>query len=338
MTPRIAILGSGAIGCYVGGWLQQAGASVVFIGSPRMQARVRQHGLTLSDVQQRQLKLAPAKLVFTLNPQAMSDADLVLVCVKSGATPAAAQAIRAHAPESALVISLQNGIGNARILAASNPRTTVLGGMVPFNVAHVADGGLYRATEGEMTVQASTRLEPWRPLFAAAGLPLEERSDFLQVQWGKLLLNLNNPINALSGLPLKSQLQQRDYRRCLAALIREALGVLGDAGIVPAKVGKVPPAWLPALLELPDVVFRRIARQMLRIDPQARSSMWDDLAAGRKTEIDFLSGEVVALAARSGKDAPMNRRITNLVHHAEIAPVHTPIAAAKLWRTLKCLT
>lgn len=334
MTRRVAIFGGGAIGCYVGGWLLQAGADVVFIGSARMRERVAAQGLTLSDLRQRRLRLEPAALAYRVEPEAMADADLILVCVKSGATQQAAEAIKSYASASALVISLQNGIGNAGAIAEVNPSLTVLGGMVPFNVAQLPDGRLHRATDGEIMVQASPRLAPWLPLFAAAGLPLSQRADFTRVQWGKLLLNLNNPINALSGLPLAIQLGRRDYRRCLGLLIREALQTLRAAHIAPAKVGKVKPEWLPALLNLPDWAFRAVAGQMLRIDPQARSSMWDDLRADRLTEIDYLSGEVVALAASLGRDAPANRRITALVHHVEQKHAREPIDGARLWRLL----
>ena len=129
----------------------------------------------------------------------------------------------------------------------------------------------------------------------------------------KLLLNLNNPVNALSGLPLRSELMQRGYRRVFAALMEEALGVLEVAGIQPAKLTPVPPNWLPALLRLPDGLFRVLAARMLRIDAQARSSMADDLAMGRRTEIDALCGEVVRLAQAQGMRAPGNERMVQLI-------------------------
>jgi 2-dehydropantoate 2-reductase len=334
MTPRIAIFGSGAVGCYVGGMLQHAGAQVVFIGSERVRMQVAASGLTLSDLGGARVRIAPAHIDFTLDPRALADASLVLVCVKGGATAQAAEALRLHASAGALVLSLQNGIGNAHILARPNPALTVLGAMVPFNVANVAEGGLHRGTEGELMVDASARLAPWLALFEAAGLPLTQRQDFQAVQWGKLLLNLNNPVNALSGMPLQRQLAQRAYRRCLALLVGEALTVLRGAGIEPARVGKVAPRWLPTLLTLPDWLFGRVAKQMLRIDPQARSSMWDDLQAGRRTEIDFLSGAVVALARARGDDAPVNARMAALVKDAENGAAPPAIDGKSLLRML----
>jgi 2-dehydropantoate 2-reductase len=132
-----------------------------------------------------------------------------------------------------------------------------------------------------------------------------------------LLLNLNNAVNALSGLPLKTQLSQRDYRRCLALLIDEALAALRAAGIEPAQVAKVAPSRLPRLLRLPDWLYKRLASASLRIDPEARSSMWEDLQAGRHTEVDYLNGAVVTLAQSVGLNAVANRRMAELVHAAE---------------------
>jgi 2-dehydropantoate 2-reductase len=141
-----------------------------------------------------------------------------------------------------------------------------------------------------------------------SGLALELHADLRGIQWAKLLLNLNNPVNALSGLPLKAELQDRDFRRCLAALQQEGLAALAAAGIAPAQLSPLPARWLPAVLRLPTPIFRRIAARMLRIDEKARSSMAEDFALGRPTEIDALCGEVVRLAERHGLRAPVNRK------------------------------
>ena len=210
---------------------------------------------------------------------------------------------------------------------------TVLAGMVPFNVVQLPEGGLHRGTEGEMMVEASPALAPWHAAFSAAHAPLVERADFAEVQWGKLLLNLNNPVNALSGLPLKTELSQRAYRRCLALLIDEARVVLRAAGIHPAKVARVGPGLLPTLLRLPDALFTRVAAAMLRIDPQARSSMWEDLQAGRRTEVDYLNGAVVKLAQSLGLNSPANARMVALMRAAE-AGTQPALSGSDLWRAL----
>ena len=140
---------------------------------------------------------------------------------------------------------------------------------------------------------------------------------FARVQWGKLLLNLNNAINGLSGLPLREELSQRAYRQCLALAQSEALRVMKAAGIRPARLTPLPPHWVPYLLALPDRLFLLIAGKMLSVDPSARSSMIDALDAGRTTDVDWLNGEIVRLAARVGLAAPVNARLVELIHAAE---------------------
>jgi 2-dehydropantoate 2-reductase len=141
------------------------------------------------------------------------------------------------------------------------------------------------------------------------------------IAWGKLLINLNNAVNALSGRTLLEQLKERDYRRVVAASIVEALDILKLAKIEPAKIGPVPPKLLPHIIGAPDFIFRHFLK-IQKIDAKARSSMYDDLKAGRPTEIDFLNGEVVKLAQRMRKTAPVNEAIVELVRQAEAGVEH----------------
>ena len=93
------------------------------------------------------------------------------------------------------------------------------------------------------------------------------------------------------------------------------------------------PGLLPTLLRLPDALFTRVAATMLRIDPQARSSMWEDLQAGRRTEVDYLNGAVVTLARSLGLTAPANERLVALVRAAE-AGTQPALSGAALWQAL----
>ncbi len=331
---KIVIFGAGSVGAYVGGSLLAAGADVVLIGRARLRERIAREGLSLSDLGGRRMQIAADSVPYVEDAAALADADLILVTVKSADTPAAAKAIARHARPDALVLSLQNGIGNAEVLRVALPGQRILAGMVPFNVVQTPDGRFHRATEGELMVESSKALAPWHGVFAQSHLPLLEREDFIAVQWGKLLINLNNSVNALSGLPLKTQLSQRDYRRCFALMMAEGLAILRAAGIQPAKVAKVRPKVLPWIMRLPDGLFQRVAAAMLRIDPEARSSMWEDLQAGRKTEVDFLNGAVLKLAQSLGRDAPVNRAMISLIRAAEAGQLDS-LDGPTLYRRLR---
>jgi 2-dehydropantoate 2-reductase len=302
----VLVMGAGSVGCYVGGCLLAAGVSVDFVGRPRVLEALRAHGLRVTDLDGGDHHLpATALRLHEHVPRNIAPA-LVLLCVKGPATADAAHELAAQLPAGTLVVSLQNGLGNADIAGAAAPGLQVLPGMVPYNIAEVGPGHYHRGTTGQLAAQATGALVAWQAVFASAGIPLALHADLKPIQWGKLLLNLNNPVNALSGLPLLAQLLDAGHRRQFAAVVQEALGVLKAAGITPARLTPMPWPLFVRVLRLPTPLFRRIAARMLRIDPQARSSMADDLALGRATEIDALSGEVVRLAASVGVRAPLN--------------------------------
>jgi 2-dehydropantoate 2-reductase len=317
VAVRIVVYGAGGIGCYVGGRLAATGAPVTFVGRQRMADELAAHGLRLTDYLGADLRVAAADVRYETSPAAAAEADLVLVTVKSAATEAAAAELAEVLKPGAMVVSFQNGVRNGEVLRERLTDQVVVTGMVPFNVLNRGGGVFHQGTEGALDVQRHPGLAPYLDAFSTAGLPLTQHDDILPVQWAKLLLNLNNPINALSDVPLREELSQRSYRRCLAAAQAEALAILDAAGITPAKLLPVPMRRFPLILRLPDFIFRRLAASMLAIDPLARTSMWEDLEAGRTTEIDHLNGEVVRLAESLGRPAPVNTKLVHLIRAAE---------------------
>ncbi|WP_241299852.1 2-dehydropantoate 2-reductase [Burkholderia stabilis] len=330
----VCVFGAGAIGCYLGGRLAAAGANVTFIGRARIGEAIRLHGLTLTDQRDYRAALAPADVAFSTDPAAAAGARLVLVAVKSAATHDAAAQLAGVLRPGTIVISFQNGLHNADVLRDALPQATVLAGMVPFNVIEREPGAFHQGSAGVLAADASPALQPFADAFARAGLPLARHRDMRAVQWAKLLLNLNNAVNALANLPLRDELAQRAYRRCVALAQREALHWLARAAIRPARLTPLPAAWIPAVLDLPDAAFRVLGGRMLAIDPLARSSMSDDLAARRATEVEWINGEVVRLAARFGAQAPVNARLCALVHDAESAAARPAWRGDALWAEL----
>lgn len=221
--------------------------------------------------------------------------------------------LQSSLPAGSVVVSMQNGIGQAGRAERVAPSLCFLDGMVSFNIANLGAGQYHRGTAGFLAATDHPMLQAVVAAYRSQQLGLRLVADMRPIQWGKLLLNLNNPVNALSGLPLRDELMQDGYRRCLAALQEEALGVLGAAVIEPAQLTAVAPRTFLRVLRLPTFLFRVLARQALKIDAKARSSMADDLSAGRQTEIVWLCGEVQRLAESVGLNAPLNARMQALV-------------------------
>ena len=312
---RIAVYGAGTLGCFVGGLLRLAGRRVTFLARPRIAAELAVHGLVLTDFEGLHARFIPETLDVQTRADFLRDAGLVLLTVKSGGTAAAAEEIAALTAPSVPVVSLQNGVDNRDILRGRLGPDRVLGGMVAFNTVHKAQGRFHRGTSGAVVI------EEGRPdilrLLSVPGLEVSSTGNIAGAQWGKLLFNLNNGLNALSGLPLRQQLERGSWRRLLAAQIAEALTILRAAGIEPLAPNKVPPRLLPRILRLPDALFSIVARPMMQIDPEARSSTWEDLMRGRLTEIDQFQGVIVRLARMHGLSAPISEAILWRVKQAE---------------------
>lgn len=337
-TASITIAGAGSVGAYVGGLLAAAGRDVTLLLRAPLAKAIAAHGLTVSDLDGRDDIVPPASLTLTSDPEtALRSADIVLVTVKSRDTAAMARLIAKHAPKGATVVSLQNGVRNADILRQGlgleglgleglGPKYRVVDAMVPFNVVQTRTEGeaprFHRASSGTMQIESG--VEGLADLLNIPGAPVIEQSDIEAVLWGKLLVNLNNALNALAGLPLLEQLGMRPWRLLIARQMAEGLAVLRAAGIRPAPVEGMPPRLIALALRLPDALFKLAARSMMAMDANARSSMWEDLMARRPTEIDYIQGEIVRLAERHGIEAPLVRRVTQLIKQAEKAENGSP--------------
>jgi 2-dehydropantoate 2-reductase len=318
----ICIAGAGSIGCFVGGLLAGAGRNVALLARGRVLAEIAATGLRLTSVEGLERRIAPDQFHASDDPALLRDAGVVLVTVKSADTTAMAELIAQYAPVDAVIVSLQNGIDNVAALRARLPGRRVLAAMVPFNVIARGDGKFHRATSGDIAIERDP--SDIAAQLSVPGLKLRPVGDIVGVQWGKLLVNLNNALNALSGLPLREQLAQRDWRRLFADQIAEGLAILRADGIKPVAATPLPPSWMPPLLRLPDALFEFALGRTMKIDRNARSSMADDLQRGRRTEIDYLQGVIVKIAEGRGLDAPLSRRIEALVKQAEAAANGSP--------------
>jgi 2-dehydropantoate 2-reductase len=311
----IGIAGAGSIGCFVGGMLAAGGRRMALLARPRVITELEASGLRPTSFEGFDRTITPHQFVLSENPSIFEDAGVVLVTVKSADTAAMAQIIARHAPSDAVIVSLQNGVGNTALLRHHLPGWRVLGGMVGFNVIALGEGRFHRATSGDIVIEQDEARTAEK--LSVPGLQMRPTDNIVGVQWGKLLLNLNNALNALADLPLRRQLSSRPWRRLFADQIAEGLAAIRAEGIKPVSPTPIPPAWMPTLLRLPNVIFEPMLGRTMKIDPEARSSMWEDLKHGRRTEIDYLQGVITEIAERRGLEAPLSRRIVELIRQAE---------------------
>src|SRR5260370_702122 len=258
---------------------------------------------------------ATTQLPISKAPTICAIPGVVLVTVRTADTAEIADVIAQRAPADAVIVSLQNGVGDVSLLRQRLPGRRVLAGMVPFNVIAPGEGRVHRAPPGDIVIEQDGARTANQ--LSVPGPKKRPSPDIAAVQWGKLLVNLNNSLNALADLPLRQQLAQRAWRRLFADQIAEGLAAIRAEGIKPVSSTPVPASWTPHLLRLPDALFNMILGRTMKIDPEARSSMWEDLQPRRRTQIHYLQGVITEIADRRGLKVPLSRRIIALIKSAE---------------------
>ncbi len=315
---RVTVIGAGVVGCYMGGRLAPH-AEVTLVGRAEVLDPIRINGLTVDSLDGELLHVPSDRLSLAESPESVRHADVVLVCTKARSTAAATSQFVHYLRHDAVVVGLQNGLHSADTIRDEVDITPVVAGVVPFNVARTGPASFRRTSTGEFVMDAHPRAAPLARALRDAGVPVRTTDDMQAVLHGKLLLNLNNAIQALSGLPLRTELLDRDLRQCVSLCQMETNRVFTAVGVVPRVPLAVPAAVLPVVMRFPTPLFRSLAHALLRIDATGTSSMHDDLRRGRPTEIDVIQGEVVRMAARLGMTAPASERVVQLVHEAEQA-------------------
>lgn len=312
------------------------------VARDRIRSELAANDLTLADFDQTPITVPKAKIKIAGDPEFLADCDVVLVTVKSSQTSEvgrdlARALVERTNDQKPIVISFQNGVRNADLLRVELPNAIVLGAIVSFNVVGAGGGVFKRTTTGPLTIEANddARVSDLESLLKKAGFEVGLTNDIRAHQWAKLVSNVNNAIGALTDVPTMQVLFDSRYRRIARALIAETIRVMDRAGVHPAKMGPIPVRYFPILLGLPTPILRVAMRAQLKVDPEARSSMWQDLSLGRLTEVDELNGEIVKLAESHDADAPLNRRIVELVHEVEQRRNGSPkMSADSLWSAI----
>jgi len=305
----IAVVGAGAVGSYYGALLARAGHRVTLIARAPHVAAVRERGLLLH----KGGSVETVRLNASTEVAAVHGADLVLCCVKSTDTEAVAREMRPHLDRDALVLSLQNGVDNAPALAAVLANT-VLAAAVYVATAMPEPGVVQHFGRGDLVIgpldaaaasdpAVARRLQRVVALMAGADVPVTVSPDVRTELWRKLLVNCAyNAISALAQQPYGRMAAQPDVVQLQRTLVHEVVAVAQAEGVA------------LSLTEAMDTVSR-LAGAM----PAQFSSTAQDMARGKRSEIDHLNGTVVRLGARHGIAVPANEALYALVKLVESA-------------------
>ena len=313
ITPNppacVAVVGAGAVGSYYGALLALAGHRVTLIGRRAHVAAIGDKGLLLH----KGGTVQTVRLDASTDVAAVRGADLVLCCVKSTDTDAVAREMAPHLAADALVLSLQNGVDNAPALAAVLPNT-VLAAAVYVATAMPGPGVVQHFGRGDLVIGAidpgassdpavARQLQRVVQWMGSAGVLVTVSADVRVELWRKLLVNCAyNAISALAQQPYGKMAALPEVVQVQRALVHEVVAVAQAEGVA------------LSLAESMEAMLH-IAAAM----PAQFSSTAQDMARGKRSEIDHLNGTVVRLGEKHGIAVPVNQALYALVKLVESA-------------------
>jgi 2-dehydropantoate 2-reductase len=313
-TPqRVLVAGAGALGGVFGAFLARAGHPVTLLGRPAVIDAVRRNGLAVTGlwgehrVDGLGLARAPGELSGTF--------AVVLVAVKSYATAEVARAVAPHVAPDGVVVSLQNGLGNVEAIAAAVGEGRAGGARVIFGAEVTAPGTVAVTVYADPVLVGSPhaaahpgladRLRAVVMALARTPIPAAWTDDLPAALWGKVLYNSAlNPLGALLGVPYGALAEDPHTRALMDAVVGEAFAVARASGV------RLP--W-PG----PEAYLAHFYGRLVPPTAGHRSSMLQDLAAGRPTEIGAINGAVAARGAALGLATPVNDALVAMIRFRE---------------------
>lgn len=299
---RVLVHGAGAVGSYFGALLARAGNDAVLVARGAHLEALRNDGLRVERTGG--TLTAPTLRAVGVPRDAFTDGppDLVLVCVKSYDTAAAAQALTGVVGPETIVLSLQNGVENEEHLAAALGLPPLLIGLTRIGVERTAPGVVRYTGRGEILFgepdgRTTPRARRLAETLSAAGIPNQLRRDAPVVAWEKLAWNAGfNAVTTLTDEPVGPVVA----RRATCELVRRAME---ETDAVATALG------IPVRRSRLDAVLAESAAEM----PDFPTSMLQDRRRGTRLEHDALNGAVVRAAARTGVPVPVNRLLLGLL-------------------------
>jgi 2-dehydropantoate 2-reductase len=302
-VKRIGVMGAGAVGCFFGGMLARAGADVTLIARGAHLEALQRNGLLFDSVNSQER--IPVRA--SHDPAAVRGAELVLFSVKTIHTETAAKAIQPHLSPGAIILSLQNGVNNvARIAAASG--LAALASVIYIAASIPEPGRVRHSGPGDLVIGDTPAIQTVavRDTFEPAGVPCRLSNNLEGDLWQKLTLNCaGSAVSALTRSSYAPAVANPLVRNVMEAALDEARNVARAAGV------KLPD-------DGPETSANAI--RLLESYGPVTSSMAQDIARGRHTEIDSLNGYVAQRGAELGVPTPVNRTLYALVKLLEQRP------------------
>jgi len=301
---KTVIIGPGAMGCLYAFLLTRAGYETWLLDYREDRAeRIRSQGLKIEGVS------GDYQLPFpriSASPHVIGKADLLILFVKAYNTATALESARKLVTANTIILTLQNGIGNVEAIREAYPHHAIVAGTTAqgatlLGCGHIRHAGMGETIIGGIDANSTFHAKLIKDLFMSAYIPTEMTEDVQGVLWGKLLINCAiNPLTAIMRVPNGQLPKIPDLCEIMSRVVEEGAAIARSAGIT---------------LPYSDPVAK--VMDVSEATAGNRSSMLQDIEAGRKTEINYLNGALVRYGKETGVAAPVNSFLTHLVQALE---------------------
>lgn len=312
----ISVIGAGAIGGLVAGYLKVKGSDVALIGHADAARAIKQNGLKITGVR------GDFTVHLDISQSLTQKADLVILATK---TQDIEQALKDNLKliRDSIILTTQNGVQADNLVAGSIPKENIISSIVMFGSTYLEPGKIVHNFEGSWILGKAFANND-EIVDRVAGVlneifPTIVADDIAGMKYLKVFVNANNCIPAILGKSMQEAFCDTDIAAISIAIWKEGLKVTDKAGIVLLSLPDFPLERMTKLAALPILEAAKIFSGImtgLSKEP-VYGSILQSIKRGRKSEIDYLNGEFVNLARQHGSSAPLNEKLVEMVHKVE---------------------
>ncbi len=312
---KVAIIGAGAIGSLVAGYLSKEGMDVTLVGKRRDVLAIKENGLIIEGVR--------GRIVIPVNvTNKLGNADFIILAVKTQDIVSALNE-NIQVLKDAPILTVQNGVRAEEILLKFVPKERIIGSIIMFGATYLEPGRILHNFEGDwiigkVFVQNDEKVETIVNLLNKA-FPVHTTEEVREMKWLKLFLNLNNCLPALVGKSMQETFSDLETCKLSIRLLYEALMVVDKAEIKLKSLPDFPVERVRALTEMSleeaSKIFSKIMTNLS--ETPLYGSILQSIKRKRPSEIDYFNGEIVSLGKKLGLSAPLNKKVVEMVHEVE---------------------
>ena len=299
---KIAVIGAGAMGSIYGGHLSLHNDVTLIDTNPKVIETVQQNGLKIEENGQENIYRPAA----AISSEGMEPVDLIILFVKALYSKAALSGNRNLIGPDTYVMTLQNGSGHEDILGEFVPQDHIIIGTTEDNGAvlgfgHIRHGGVGNTNVGMLTEDKENFLNRLKESFDSCGFHVRIHPNIQQLIWDKLFTNVSlSAVTAVLQVNI-GYIAANEYAwKMTMALLHEAVETAHALG-----------------LEADEEKLAEKIKATSAGSPEGVTSICADIRAGRKTEVDTISGSVVRAAHKAGIPVPVHEFVVNTIHALE---------------------